>query len=173
MGKSFLTFETVRQTIYLWVNGRFAGYYEAGIAPCAFDVTERLRIMDVKVRTFRTPLGLDPEGVAKAAYSIVAGWFRDGKPSLPDVILFTDDYLAQGGLLALRKNGIRIPEDVSVVSFTNKGHLPIWDQPLTRLEMDPIAHGTALARAVRTYLHGKPFPAGIVLGTVWKSGDTF
>ena len=38
-GKAFLTFETVRQTIYVWVNGKFAGYYEAGIAPCAFDVT--------------------------------------------------------------------------------------------------------------------------------------
>ena len=24
-GKAFLTFETVRQTVYLWVNGRFAG----------------------------------------------------------------------------------------------------------------------------------------------------
>ena len=38
-GKAFLTFETVRQTVYVWVNGKFAGYYEAGIAPCAFDVT--------------------------------------------------------------------------------------------------------------------------------------
>ncbi|MBQ2632183.1 MAG: beta galactosidase jelly roll domain-containing protein [Kiritimatiellae bacterium] len=38
-GKAFLTFETVRQTIYLWVNGKFAGYYEAGIAPTAYDVT--------------------------------------------------------------------------------------------------------------------------------------
>ena len=42
-GKAFLTFETVRQTIYLWVNGKFAGYYEAGIAPTAFDVTSLLR----------------------------------------------------------------------------------------------------------------------------------
>ena len=38
-GKAFLTFETVRQTIYLWVNGKFAGYYEAGIAPTAYDVS--------------------------------------------------------------------------------------------------------------------------------------
>ena len=38
-GKFFLTFETVRQTIYVWVNGKFAGYYEAGIAPTAFDIT--------------------------------------------------------------------------------------------------------------------------------------
>ena len=42
-GKAFLTFETVRQTVYVWVNGKFVGYYEAGIAPCAFDVTELLK----------------------------------------------------------------------------------------------------------------------------------
>ncbi len=42
-GKAFLTFETVRQTLYVWVNGKFAGYYEAGIAPCAFDVTGLLK----------------------------------------------------------------------------------------------------------------------------------
>ena len=39
VGKAFITFETVRQSVYLWFNGKFAGYYEAGIAPCAFDVT--------------------------------------------------------------------------------------------------------------------------------------
>ena len=139
----------------------------------AFDVAERLRIMGVEVRTERTSAGLDPEGVAKESYALIDGWFKHGRPPLPDVIVFTDDYLAQGGLLALRRHGIRIPEDVSVASFVNKGHLPIWDQPLTRLEMDPITHGAALAKAVRTYLHGKPFPDGIVLGTVWKAGDTF
>ncbi len=42
-GKAFITFETVRQSVYLWVNGKFAGYYEAGIAPCAFDVTALLK----------------------------------------------------------------------------------------------------------------------------------
>ncbi len=42
-GKAFVTFETVRQSVYLWANGKFAGYYEAGIAPCAFDVTALLK----------------------------------------------------------------------------------------------------------------------------------
>ena len=42
-GKAFIAFETVRQSVYLWVNGKFAGYYEAGIAPCAFDVTSLLK----------------------------------------------------------------------------------------------------------------------------------
>ena len=139
----------------------------------AFDVAERLRIMGVEVRTFRTSPGLGPEGVAREAYAIIDEWCRNGRPRLPNVILFTDDYLAQGGLLALCRHGVRVPGNVSVASFVNKGHLPIWDQPLTRLEMDPIAHGAALAKAVRTYLHGKPFPSGIVLGTVWKPGATF
>ena len=139
----------------------------------AFDITERMRIMGVAVRTVRTPMGIAPDEVAQGAYAIVDGWFHRKCASLPDVILFTDDYLAQGGLLALSRHGVRIPKDVFVVSFANKGHLPIWDQQLTRLEMDPIAHGAALAKAVRTYLYGKPFPQGIVLGTVWKRGETF
>ncbi|MBO6121902.1 MAG: DUF4982 domain-containing protein [Kiritimatiellae bacterium] len=42
-GKAFITFETVRQSVYLWVNGKFAGYYEAGIAPTALDVTSLLK----------------------------------------------------------------------------------------------------------------------------------
>ena len=138
-----------------------------------YDVTEMLRIVGVNVRTERTPIGVDPESVVHGAYKIVDAWFVKGKANLPDVILFTDDYLAQGGLLALLRHGVRIPDDVAVVSFVNKGHLPFWDQKLTMLENDPVAHGAQLAKAVRAFLHGKPFPSGITLGTVWKPGDTF
>ncbi len=38
-GKFFLEFEGVRQTCYLYVNGRLAGYCEAGVAPFGFDLT--------------------------------------------------------------------------------------------------------------------------------------
>lgn len=41
--KTFISFETVRQTIYVWLNGSFAGYYEAGIAPACFDVSKLVR----------------------------------------------------------------------------------------------------------------------------------
>ena len=39
----FLTFEGVRQTCYLYVNGRAAGYYEAGAGPFGFDCTPYLQ----------------------------------------------------------------------------------------------------------------------------------
>ncbi|MCM1064395.1 MAG: hypothetical protein NC420_07975 [Eubacterium sp.] len=37
--KILLEFEGMRQTCYLYVNGRMAGYYEAGAAPFGFDIT--------------------------------------------------------------------------------------------------------------------------------------
>ncbi len=37
--KFFLEFEAVRQSIYLYVNAGFVGYYEAGTAPVGFDIT--------------------------------------------------------------------------------------------------------------------------------------
>ena len=139
----------------------------------ALDVTERLRIMGVDVRTERTPLGLAPDEVAHGAYALVDRWFRLGKPRLPDVVFFTDDYVAQGGLLALLRHGIRIPEDVAVVSFANKGHLPIWYRDLTRIEIDPAVHGTAVSQTVQKFLRCGQFPKGLSLGSVWMPGDTF
>ena len=76
-------------------------------------------------------------------------------------------------LLALLRHGIRIPEDVTVVSFANKGHLPIWDRALTRIEVDPAAHGAAVSQAVQKFLHGGQFPSGLSLGSVWIHGETF
>lgn len=139
----------------------------------AFNVTDQLRIVGVDVRTERTPMGIGPDEVARGAYAIVDGWFRRRSFRLPDVVFFTDDYVAQGGLLALLRHGVHIPEDVSVVSFANKGHLPIWDQDLTRIELDPVAHGIATARAVQTFLRSSQFPPGISLGSVWHPGETF
>lgn len=40
IGKKFiLEFEAVRQTVYLYVNGSMAGYYEAGVTAMGFDIT--------------------------------------------------------------------------------------------------------------------------------------
>lgn len=38
--KFFIEFEAFRQSVYLYVNGHIVGYYEAGVAPVGFDITE-------------------------------------------------------------------------------------------------------------------------------------
>lgn len=42
--KLFLEFEAVRQSVYLYVNGTMVGYYEAGIAPIGFDITDYVNV---------------------------------------------------------------------------------------------------------------------------------
>lgn len=37
--KVLISFEGMRQTCYLYINGHMAGYYEAGVAPFGFDLT--------------------------------------------------------------------------------------------------------------------------------------
>ncbi|MGN1369047.1 MAG: sugar-binding domain-containing protein [Aristaeellaceae bacterium] len=37
--RAYISFEGMRQTCYLYVNGQLAGYYEAGVGPFGFDIT--------------------------------------------------------------------------------------------------------------------------------------
>ncbi len=37
--RAYLSFEGMRQTCYLYVNGQLVGYYEAGVGPFGFDIT--------------------------------------------------------------------------------------------------------------------------------------
>ncbi|MCH5185617.1 MAG: hypothetical protein J1F64_05760, partial [Oscillospiraceae bacterium] len=41
--KMFLEFEAVRQSVYLYVNGEIVGFYEAGVAPIGFDITDYVK----------------------------------------------------------------------------------------------------------------------------------
>jgi DNA-binding LacI/PurR family transcriptional regulator len=67
---------------------------------------------------------------------------------LPDLIYFSDDYFARGGLTALAHADKRVPEDVQVVAHANRGNRIAYPQELTRMEVDPEAVGRAMADLV-------------------------
>ena len=90
-----------------------------------------------------------------------------------DVVLFTDDFLADGALLAFVEAGISVPEDVKVVSFSNAGFGPVFVKDLTRLEMDPRAHGEAVSRHLLAALSGEHVPSDLILPSVYRKGMTF
>ena len=142
-----------------------------------FDVTPMLKTAGVAVDTVRITRRNTPEEVSQGALHAMRQLLkrkRDGKPAqLPDVFLFTDDYVAQGALLALSAAGVRIPADVKVVTLANRGLGPVWTDPLTRLEVDSVAHGHAVAKAVVGYLKTGMFPPDMILGSIWKLGTTF
>lgn len=138
-----------------------------------FDVAELLKMPGISCETIRIPRSRNPFGMYSGGYEQTVALLKKVGGRLPDVILFTDDHLAQGGLLALMERGIRIPEDVKVVTHANRGLGPFWVKPLTRLEMDPIAQGTAIAKAVLEYFTTAQLPSGLVLGSEWRLGRTF
>lgn len=99
------------------------------------------------------------ENVKRLAMEAVLKRFSEGSRK-PDAILFTDDYAAFGGLMAIASLGLRIPEDVRVVVWSNIGFAPVCPTGLARFETDPRANGAALADRVLSRLLKKECPAG-------------
>ena len=88
------------------------------------------------------------------------------------LLFFTSDYLARGGLLAMERHGLKAPEDIQVVAFANSGLGPAYFRELTRMEINPVAAGTAMANACLKYLSNGIFATGPVIGPEWKKGET-
>lgn len=137
----------------------------------SFDVADMLAHAGLAVETVTIPRKSSPEEVSRAALVVMRRIIA--RKRLPDLFLFTDDCVAQGALTALAVAGVRIPDDVKVVTHANKGLGPVWEKPLSRLEMDAAAHADAVAHAVADYLKTGVYPPSLDLGSVYKHGATF
>ena len=76
-------------------------------------------------------------------------------------------------LCAFLARGIRLPEDVRFVCYTNRGFGPMYSKPITFFSCDPFKMGDEMARRIYDYLilH-KPFP-NTYLGCEYIIGETF
>ncbi len=95
--------------------------------------------------------------VKRLGHSAVAGFFSvdANREKPPDVVLFDDDHLADGGIVALYEAGFRIPEDVKVVYYSNKGDEPVLGVSPTRIENDPALLADIVADYVLKLLSGR------------------
>ena len=139
----------------------------------AFDVTPMLSVADVKVESVNVPPQNTPWAIYRASMAMMRQFLRNRRRTLPDTFLFTDDFVAQGALFVLNVSTLRVPEDVKIVTLANRGCGLVWPIPLSRIEMDPVFHGRAIAKAVVSYVQTGVFPSGVKLGSVWKPGGTF
>lgn len=139
--------------------------------PGAFDTTEMLKMPGIRTETVRIPVQRDLTSVANAAFQATTRIIRSGR--LPDVILYTDDHLARGGLMALATSNVRVPEDVGVVTHVNKGFAPCWPVPLTCLSMDFTSFGRIVVQELLGVLSGCKDCLDVDLGSEWCEGETF
>lgn len=137
------------------------------------DVGEALEKAGVEVRSMdipRLPFGSAPADVAFAACDAFAAKLAKSRNWLPDLIYFSDDYVCAGALAAFADAGVRIPEDVRVITWANRGNCPVHTKPLARMEMDPENDAKKVAAALVDCLEGRGGVFPLTLGPVFKEG---
>lgn len=110
--------------------------------------------------------------VKEAGYKAFAKRLSSPDPKLPELFFFTDDNLAEGAFLAMAERGIRIPEDIGVVTWANYGSAPVFGKPLTRMEMNPYADGEKAGKWILGVLNGTRKSDSLVLGPKYVFGQT-
>ena len=129
-----------------------------------------IRLSRLPVR--RISHDLLPSVIEESALVTMKRYLSGGK-KLPDLLLALDDYIAAGMLTALLAAGIRIPEDVRLVAFSVRGHGPILGKPVTRIELDPLAHADTLVSGIRSVMAGHALPSDCILRANYIRGETF
>ena len=110
------------------------------------------------------------EGIERSAYNAFMSLHR---ASFPDVFLFWDDFVAQGALTAFLGRGIMIPNDIKVVTLSNRGLGPVYSEPLTRFECDAAEAGEKIAAFALALLAKGRRPLPPVISPQYVFGATF
>lgn len=114
----------------------------------------------------RAGLAFDPQLFAQGDYSLGSGARATEAllaRTLPDAIFAANDRMALEAMLALRRSGRRVPEDVAVVGFDDIPMASYASSPLTTVRQPGYELGFRAAKAVLGTLRGEVLPTGVIL----------
>lgn len=100
--------------------------------------------------------GIQPEATGLAAMEAFRKRLAKGRSWLPDALYFSDDFTASGALTELLVAGVRIPEDVRVIAWSNRGNGPLAPFPIDLAQTDPREDGRYVASAALEAIRGCP-----------------
>jgi DNA-binding LacI/PurR family transcriptional regulator len=105
-----------------------------------------------------------PSFSAKETERTVGAWLneRQGK-DLPTAFLVGGDFMAAGTIAALQKRGLRVPQDVSVMSIDGFNLAAIQDVPLTAVHVPRDELGTEAVHMLQQRLMRPDAPVGTLL----------
>lgn len=89
-----------------------------------------------------------------------------------DLLYFADDSFTAAGLWAVHDAGLRIPEEIRCVTFSNNGNRPFFRLPLTRIEHDLVAHTGSIAHRMLAFLDGKASAGRVTCSARFMRGKT-
>ena len=150
------------------LNMRFDNYRHSGL--------DELQALGVKVEEMRIDVEMSDsraERISSAAYCAMLERLGGKCDSRPDLVYFADDYLARGGLWAMERLGMRVPEDIKVVSLSNYGNAPFYPRQLTCFEYNHFDFAAKTVRAILRYLKTGTLPGNVLCNIRYVRGETF
>lgn len=140
------------------------------------DLREYIPYSGIKLTSWDLTVGHDRTGVENITYGAMQAFAKRlvlGRRWLPDLLFFRDDFIAVGALTALLQAGVRIPEDVCVVTVANRGNCPVFPKSLARIELDPVENGAVYAECVLRALAPTAFKHVGSVAYRYVPGETF
>lgn len=114
------------------------------------------------------------EEVRRAGMEAIFRIVADEPHLLSGLLVFPDDDIfASGGLMALACSGLCVPEDVKVVTLSNKGAGPVYPKSLARLEIDPSRFAACIVQSAKAFLSHAPLSRRLDVESVYIKGDSF
>lgn len=111
---------------------------------------------------YEKDLVLDCEMNSKSSYAVVKEYLEQGNPP-PQAIFAASDVVAPGLLKALREYHIRVPEDVSIITFNNTSLSQTAEPPLSSVEVFLQENADAAAICMELLWQKKIHPKQIII----------
>ena len=143
----------------------------AEVNPC--EALEKAGIAVEKMQSWKESMGYNLELEQFMAAGRDRMLARLKKGPLCDLLFIADDYLAMGAIAALLESGVRIPKDVRLVTYYNKGFGPVLTKTLARIEGNPEASARECARGIVEWFKTDCFPKLNMPQAVYVRGETF
>jgi DNA-binding LacI/PurR family transcriptional regulator len=83
----------------------------------------------------------------------------------PTALVVTDDVMAFGALDAIREKGLRIPEDIEIISFNNIPSAEITKPSLTSVDIDAFALGYEASKLIIEKIRGEANKDRVIVPT--------
>ena len=97
--------------------------------------------------------GFTPQAGELAVTKLFTG---KGEAERPTALIAINDLVALGALRQLRRMGLRVPADVSLIGCDNQFFTPYLDPPLTTADLHPYDHGRAAVAELIALKEGSP-----------------
>nr|WP_276508963.1 substrate-binding domain-containing protein [Entomospira culicis] len=133
----------------------------------------------IAFRTLAEPLGLfNPQWIIQAPFHVQDGYqamqeFLQHTDNLPTIFFASSDALAIGAIQALQEEGIKIPQEISIIGFNDISVAQYVTPALTTIKVH--THwmgGLALDHALRLLQDASPIAQKIMLATELKVRDS-